>query len=110
MVASSDGSKLYVGVGSNSNITENGMDAEEGRAAIYEVDRVTGAKRVYATGVRNPTNLAIQPGTGQLFAIANERDLQETYLPAFHATVVEGKVAAIMCAYNRTNGAPWSAK
>lgn len=74
MVVSADGSKLYVGVGSNSNITENGMDAEEGRAAIYEVDRATGAKRLYATGVRNPTNLAIQPGTGVLFAVANERD------------------------------------
>ena len=74
MVASPDGSKLYVGVGSNSNITENGMTAEEGRAAIYEVDRATGAKRIYATGTRNPTNLAIQPGTGTLFAVVNERD------------------------------------
>ena len=74
MVASQDGSKLYVGVGSNSNITENGMDVEEGRAAIYEVDRLSGAKRLYATGTRNPTNLAIQPGTGQLFAVVNERD------------------------------------
>jgi glucose/arabinose dehydrogenase len=74
MVASPDGSKLYVGVGSNSNITENGMDAEEGRAAIYEVDRATGAKRIYATGTRNPTNLAIQPETGTLFAVVNERD------------------------------------
>ena len=54
MVASPDGSKLYVGVGSNSNITENGMDAEEGRAAIYEVDRLTGAKRIYATRNAQP--------------------------------------------------------
>jgi glucose/arabinose dehydrogenase len=74
MVASPDGSKLYVGVGSNSNVAENGMDIEEGRAAIYEVDRLTGAKRLYATGVRNPTNLAVQPGTGQLFAVVNGRD------------------------------------
>jgi glucose/arabinose dehydrogenase len=74
MVASPDGSKLYVGVGSNSNITENGMAVEAGRAAIYEVDRLTGAKRIYASGTRNPTNLAIQPGTGQLFAVVNERD------------------------------------
>jgi glucose/arabinose dehydrogenase len=74
MVASPDGSKLYVGVGSNSNITENGFDAEEGRAAIYEVDRATGAKRIYASGTRNPTNLAIEPGTGRLFAVVNERD------------------------------------
>ena len=74
MVASPDGSKLYVGVGSNSNITENGMDVEQGRAAIYEVDRLTGAKRIFASGTRNPTNLAIQPGTGRLFAVVNERD------------------------------------
>ena len=74
MVASPDGSKLYVGVGSNSNITENGMDVEAGRAAIYEVDRLTGAKRMFASGTRNPTSLAIQPGPGQLFAVVNERD------------------------------------
>jgi glucose/arabinose dehydrogenase len=73
MVASPDGSKLYVGVGSNSNITENGMYVEAGRAAIYEVDRLTGARRVFASGTRNPTSLAIQPGTGQLFAVVNER-------------------------------------
>jgi glucose/arabinose dehydrogenase len=73
MAASADGSKLYVGVGSNSNITENGLDAEEGRAAIYEVDRFTGAKRIYASGTRNPTNLAVDP-QGRLFAVVNERD------------------------------------
>jgi glucose/arabinose dehydrogenase len=91
MVASPDGSKLYVGVGSNSNITENGMDAEEGRAAIYEVDRATGAKRIYATGVRNPTNLAIQPGTGQLFAIANERDeIGPDLVPDYLTSIKDG--------------------
>ncbi|HEV2594369.1 MAG TPA: sorbosone dehydrogenase family protein [Sphingomicrobium sp.] len=74
LTASPDGSKLYVGVGSNSNITENGLDVEQGRAAIYEVDRLTGAKRIYASGVRNPTGLAFEPGTNILFAIANERD------------------------------------
>jgi glucose/arabinose dehydrogenase len=74
MVASPDGSKLYVGVGSNSNITENGMAVEAGRAAIYEVDRLTGAKRIYASGTRNPTNLAIEPQTHRLFAVVNERD------------------------------------
>ena len=62
MLASPDGSKLYVGVGSNSNITENGLDVEDGRAAIWEVDRPTGAKRIYASGVRNPTSLAIRAG------------------------------------------------
>ena len=74
MTASPDGSKLYVGVGSNSNITENGIGAEEGRAAIWEVDRSTGLKRIYAAGVRNPTGLAFEPTTGQLWAVANERD------------------------------------
>jgi glucose/arabinose dehydrogenase len=61
LAASLNGAKLYVGVGSNSNITENGFDAEQGRAAIYEVDRQTGAKRIYASGTRNPTNLAVEP-------------------------------------------------
>ncbi len=74
LTASPDGSKLYVGVGSNSNITENGIGAEEGRAAIWEVDRATGMKRIYAGGVRNPTGLAFEPTTGKLWAIANERD------------------------------------
>ena len=91
MVASPDGSKLYVGVGSNSNITENGMDVEQGRAAIYEVDRLTGAKRIYASGTRNPTNLAIQPGTGQLFAVANERDeIGPDLAPDYLTSIREG--------------------
>ncbi|MCW2284033.1 glucose/arabinose dehydrogenase [Rhodoblastus acidophilus] len=74
LAASADGAKLYVGVGSNSNITENGIGAEEGRAAIWEVDRATGLKRIYASGLRNPTNLAFEPTTKRLWAIANERD------------------------------------
>lgn len=91
MVASPDGSKLYVGVGSNSNITENGFDIEEGRAAIYEVDRATGAKRIYASGTRNPTNLAIQPGTGQLFAVVNERDeIGPDLVPDYLTSIKEG--------------------
>ncbi len=91
MVASADGAKLYVGVGSNSNITENGFDAEEGRAAIYEVDRATGAKRIYASGTRNPTNLAIQPGTGTLFAVVNERDeIGPDLVPDYLTSIKEG--------------------
>jgi len=91
MAASLDGSKLYVGVGSNSNITENGFDVEQGRAAIYEVDRATGAKRIYATGTRNPTNLAIQPGTGQLFAVVNERDeIGPDLVPDYLTSIREG--------------------
>jgi len=74
LAASPDGSKLFVGVGSNSNITENGMAAEAGRAAIWEVDRRTGFKRMYASGLRNPTGVAFEPQTGKLWAIVNERD------------------------------------
>jgi len=91
MVASADGSKLYVGVGSNSNITENGLDAEEGRAAIYQVDRQTGAKRIFASGTRNPTNLAIDPETGRLFAVVNERDeIGPDLVPDYLTAVREG--------------------
>jgi glucose/arabinose dehydrogenase len=91
MVASADGSKLYVGVGSNSNITENGFEVEEGRAAIYEVERATGAKRIYATGTRNPTSLAVQPRTGQLFAVVNERDeIGPDLVPDYLTSIKEG--------------------
>jgi glucose/arabinose dehydrogenase len=91
LAASPDGSKLYVGVGSNSNITENGMDVEQGRAAIYEVDRLTGAKRIYASGVRNPTGLAFEPGTNKLFAIANERDeIGADLVPDYLTSIKDG--------------------
>jgi glucose/arabinose dehydrogenase len=74
LTASPDGSKLYVGVGSNSNITENGIDAEADRAAIWEIDRATGFKRIFASGLRNPTGIAFAPGTNTLWAVVNERD------------------------------------
>jgi glucose/arabinose dehydrogenase len=74
VIASADGSKLYVSVGSNSNIGENGMEAEEGRAAIWEVDAKTGAHRIYAGGLRNPNGMAWEPTTGELFTVVNERD------------------------------------
>ncbi|CAN5517564.1 sorbosone dehydrogenase family protein [soil metagenome] len=74
LVASPDGTKLYAGVGSNSNITENGMKAEERRAAIWEIDRATGAHRIYASGLRNPNGLSWNPQSGQLWAVVNERD------------------------------------
>jgi glucose/arabinose dehydrogenase len=74
LTASPDGSRLYVGVGSNSNITENGIDVEAGRAAIWEVDRATGFKRIFASGLRNPTGVAFEPGTNILWAVVNERD------------------------------------
>ncbi|MDP1026816.1 sorbosone dehydrogenase family protein [Sphingomonas sp. KR1UV-12] len=74
LAASPDGSKLYVGIGSNSNVGERGMEVEEDRAVIWEVDRATGAHRVYASGIRNPTALAINPQTNALWAVVNERD------------------------------------
>ena len=91
LVASPDGSKLYVGVGSNSNIAENGMEAERERAAIWEVDIKTGAHRVYASGVRNPTGLQFEPETGKLWAIANERDeIGPDLVPDYLTSVQEG--------------------
>src|SRR4029079_14788470 len=74
LIASRDGSRLYVGVGSNSNAAENGLAKEEGRAAIWEIDPATGAHRVFASGLRNPVGLAWQPQTGALWVSVNERD------------------------------------
>ena len=74
LTASPDGTKLYVGVGSNSNITENGMEAEKNRAAVWEVDRATGAHRVFASGLRNPNGLTFEPTTNRLWVVVNERD------------------------------------
>ena len=91
MTASADGRFLYVGIGSNSNITERGMDAEIDRAMVWQIDIQTGAHRPYATGLRNPTALAIQPGTGQLFAVANERDeIGPNLVPDYLTSVREG--------------------
>jgi glucose/arabinose dehydrogenase len=91
LVAGPDGSKLYVGVGSNSNITENGIAVEYGRAAIYEVDRATGAKRIYASGTRNPTGVAIEPQTKKLWAIVNERDeIGPDLVPDYLTSVRDG--------------------
>ena len=67
LLPSPDGRKLYVGVGSLSNIGERGMDAEEGRAAIYELDLASGQSRVFASGLRNPVGLAWEPHTGALW-------------------------------------------
>ena len=74
VIASADGSRLYVTVGSNSNVGERGMAAEEGRAAIWEVDPATGRHRIYAYGIRNPNGMALEPTTGKLFTVVNERD------------------------------------
>ncbi|HVJ51148.1 MAG TPA: sorbosone dehydrogenase family protein [Aliidongia sp.] len=91
LLASPDGAKLYVGVGSNSNIAENGMPAELERAAIWEVDRASGAHRIFASGVRNPTGLQWEPQTGKLWAIANERDeLGPDLVPDYLTSVRDG--------------------
>ena len=91
MVASRDGTKLYVGVGSNSNITENGLEVEYRRAAVLEVDVATGASRVFASGLRNPTGLQWEPQTGTLWAIVNERDeIGADLVPDYLTSVKEG--------------------
>jgi len=74
LLASPDGSKLYVGVGSNSNITENGMAIEYRRAVILEVDVASASSRIHASGLRNPTGMSWEPTTGQLWTVVNERD------------------------------------
>jgi glucose/arabinose dehydrogenase len=74
LAASADGTKLYVGIGSNSNVGERGMAVEEDRAVVWEIDRATGARRVYASGIRNPTALAVDPWRNALWAVVNERD------------------------------------
>ena len=89
LVASRDGSKLYVTVGSNSNVAERGIEAEAGRAAIWEVDLANGAHRIFASGLRNPNGLAWEPATGALWTVVNERDeigsdLVPDYMTAVH--------------------------
>ncbi len=91
LLASPDGSKLYVGVGSNSNVGENGMDIEYRRAAVLEVDVESAASRIYASGIRNPTGLGWEPATGQLWAIVNERDeIGSDLVPDYLTSVQEG--------------------
>ena len=91
LVASADGTRLYVGVGSNSNIGENGLDEETGRAAIHEIDIATAAGRVFASGLRNPVGLAWQPDSGKLWVAVNERDeLGNDLVPDYMTSVTPG--------------------
>lgn len=91
VIASKDGSKLYVTVGSNSNVAENGMDKEEGRAAIWEVDPATGQHRIFASGLRNPNGLAWEPHSGQLWTAVNERDeIGSDLVPDYITSVQDG--------------------
>jgi glucose/arabinose dehydrogenase len=88
LVASPDGTKLYVGVGSNSNAGENGIDAERDRNAVWEIDPDSGTHRLYATGLRNPVGLAFEPTTGALWVSVNERDELGDHLPPDYMTAV----------------------
>ncbi|MBU1346350.1 MAG: sorbosone dehydrogenase family protein [Alphaproteobacteria bacterium] len=89
--ASADGMTLYVGIGSNSNVGERGMAVEEERAVVWAIDRMTGARRTVATGIRNPTALDIEPTTSALWAVANERDeIGAQLVPDYLTSVREG--------------------
>jgi len=91
LIANADGSRLYVTVGSNSNVAERGLAAEDGRAAIWEVDTATGKHRVFATGLRNPNGLAWEPGSKVLWTVVNERDeLGNNLVPDYLTSVRDG--------------------
>jgi glucose/arabinose dehydrogenase len=91
LLASADDQKLYAGVGSLSNIGDSGMAAEEGRAAIYELDLASGASRIFASGLRNPVGLAWEPRTGTLWTAVNERDgLGDETPPDYLTSVQDG--------------------
>jgi glucose/arabinose dehydrogenase len=91
LTASPDGSKLYAGVGSNSNIQERGPEAETNRAAIWEIDPKTGAYRVFASGLRNPNGLTFYPGSNTLWTVVNERDeLGPNLVPDYMTSVRPG--------------------
>jgi len=91
MVASADGSKLYVGVGSNSNVAEHGMAEEQNRAAVLEIDPATGATRLFASGLRNPVGIDWNPDSGQLWVAVNERDeLGSDLVPDYMTSVRPG--------------------
>ena len=100
VIASPDGSKLYVSVGSNSNVGENGMAAEQDRAAIWEVDPKTGQHRVFAGGLRNPNGMAFDPDGGELWTVVNERDeLGSDIVPDYLTSVDLGDFFGWPCFY-----------
>ena len=91
LIASRDGARLYVTVGSNSNVAENGMDKEANRAAILEVDPAAGTSRVFASGLRNPNGLGWEPVTGMLWTAVNERDeIGSDLVPDYMTAVRDG--------------------
>jgi glucose/arabinose dehydrogenase len=91
LIASRDGKLLYATVGSNSNAGENGIAAEEGRAAIMEIDRETGKSRIFASGLRNPNGMSWNPESGALWTVVNERDeLGNNLVPDYMTSVKDG--------------------
>jgi glucose/arabinose dehydrogenase len=91
LIASEDGKRLYVTVGSNSNVAERGMENEERRAAILEIDLATGSSRVFASGLRNPNGLDWHPESGELWTAVNERDeLGNDLVPDYITSVKDG--------------------
>jgi glucose/arabinose dehydrogenase len=88
LIASPDGRKLYVGVGSNSNAAENGLEVERERAAVWEIDPKTGSHRVFASGLRNPVGLAWEPDSGELWVAVNERDELGDHVPPDYMTAL----------------------
>jgi glucose/arabinose dehydrogenase len=91
LIANADGSKLYVTVGSNSNVAERGLEAEVGRAAIWEVDVKDGSHRIFASGLRNPNGLAWESRSGALWTVVNERDeLGSDLVPDYLTSVRDG--------------------
>jgi glucose/arabinose dehydrogenase len=91
VIASPDGRRLYIAIGSNSNVAEHGLSEEEGRAQVWEVDLETGARRTFATGLRNPVGMAWEPTTGDLWVAVNERDeLGHDLVPDYMTAVRDG--------------------
>jgi glucose/arabinose dehydrogenase len=91
LVASPDGSKLYVTTGSNSNVGENGMENEENRAAVLEVDIAAKTSRLFASGLRNPNGITFNPETGEIWVVVNERDeIGSDLVPDYMTSVMDG--------------------
>lgn len=95
VIANREGTKLYITVGSNSNVAENGLDQEKGRAQIMEFDIASGQSRPFATGLRNPNGMAWQPQSGKLWTVVNERDeIGSDLVPDYMTSVQDGAFTA----------------
>lgn len=89
LLLNKEGTKLYAGVGSNTNIADNGFEEEEGRAAIYEIDLLSKQSRIFASGLRNPVGMAWEPNTNALWTVVNERDGLGDEVPPDYLTSVQ---------------------